>query len=87
MNVPDSAVRQVAALKAGEAYSRARFLPSPARPRDIREAKGKLTHLLSPVIARAQKLSFIDYQLSTIHAFTADFDVVVAAVVVRRPDL
>jgi hypothetical protein len=86
-DAPESAVRQVAKLKAGDSYCRARFIPAiHVSPDAIRGSKRELSQLLSPVIARAAKLSFGDYRLLTIHSFTKDYDVVVAAIIVRQGD-
>lgn len=84
---PESAVRQVAALKPGESYCRSTFLPAVrVTPENMRRAKRDLAHLLSPVIARAKQLSWGEYRLLTIHGFTKDYDVIVAAVIMRQDD-
>lgn len=80
-----SAVAQVAKLKLGEAYCRARFLRSvEANPDAIKAAKYNLRHLLGPVVARAREQApGNQYTVHSIHAFTESFDVVIAGVVVR----
>lgn len=84
---PPSAVRRVAELRNGETYSRARFIPAiRVTPTEIKTAKRELSRALSPVIARAQELSFGLYHLHTIHSHTRNYDVVVAAVVIRQTE-
>lgn len=85
MEIHESAVRQVANLKIGEAFSRSKIVLEPS-PRAIRGTKRELMQLLSPVIARAQKVSFGAYRLHTVHAFTRDYTVVVSGVIVREPE-
>ena len=81
---PESAVRQVANLRAGETYCKAKFIPAiGVSPDRIRRAKVDLMRTLSPVVARAKLLSYADYAIHGIHSHTAQYDVVVAAIVVR----
>lgn len=85
---PESAVKQVAALREGHTYCRAEFIPAfHVTPEKIRRAKRELSHRLSPVIARAHKLSLASYRLLTIHSFTVDYDVVVAGIIIRQSEL
>lgn len=82
-----SAVKQVSNLAVGEAYCRARFISAfQYTPDRVREAKECLMHDISPVIARAKKATFNEYQSHSIHSFTRNYDVVVAVVVVRMED-
>jgi hypothetical protein len=85
---PESAVRTVAKLAEGEAYCRVKFIPAiHITPELIRQTKRELAQALSPVIARARKLSFASYRMHNIHSFTSDYDVVVAGVIVREKEL
>lgn len=82
-DTPESAVQRVARLEPGQSYAQARFIrATDATPDNIRRAKRELTQALSPVVARASKLSFAGYSTHTVHAHTKNYDVVVAGVIV-----
>lgn len=82
----DSAVAQVAALEPGESYSKARFIPSNVvTPEKIRLAKRRLVSTLTSVLGRQKNET--DYQIHSFHNLTRNCDVVVAAVIVREPEL
>lgn len=82
---PDSAVSRVANLAEGESYCQARLIPHRlATPDRIRRAKRALLSTLSPVLSRARERNPGRYTMHGIHSFTKDYDVVVAALIVRE---
>jgi hypothetical protein len=84
----ESAVRRVATLRNGETYSRALFIPGPAAsPERIKTVKRQLAQSLSPVIARAKRISVGEFHLHTVCAFTRNYDVIVTGVVVRVTEI
>src|SRR5258708_10399120 len=86
-DIPESAVRRVARLTEGEAYSIARYIPAfRATPQTIRAAKRELSQYMSPIVARARLLSYVLYRTHTIHAFSKDYDVIVSGVIVREAE-
>lgn len=90
LNTPhaDSAVRKIAKLQPGQAYSESRFLPaSEATPDAIRTARRELLQRLSPAVADARKLSFSTYRIHTVASHTREYDILVAAAVVCESSL
>jgi hypothetical protein len=83
----ESAVSQVAELKDGESFCRAKFIPANSiSAENIYRAKRELMGILSPVLSRARERNPGNYRMSGIHSFTKDFDVVVAVVITRIDD-
>lgn len=85
MNETISAVQQVAALKPGESFAKTRFIPAGTlNTDDIPRAKQALLRTTASIVARAQERQpHHSYRTYSIHAFTRDYDVIVAAVIVR----
>lgn len=82
----DNAVAQVAALAPGESYSKARFIPANfVTPEKIRLTKRRLISTLTSVLVRQK--NHTDFRIHSFHNLTRDCDVVVAAVIVREPEL
>jgi hypothetical protein len=80
----ESAVRQIAALRVGEAFSKAKFIPAgTVNLHRIKQYRRDLMSTLSSAISRAKMNSNANYEIHTVHSFTTHYDVVVAAVVVR----
>lgn len=83
-----SAVAQVAALKPGDTYTRSTFIPAYRMSREtVNRAKRAMMSAMTPVISRARnRRPGSEYRLSGIHALTADYDMIVAVVVVCAED-
>lgn len=81
-----SAVQAVRALKVGESFSRAKFIPTDARltPDLIKLTKRRLLNQLTKIIDRAGEG---DYKMHTIHAFTENYDLIVVGIIVRLDEL
>lgn len=86
-SVDGSAVTQVISLGAGQAFSRARFIPLAEADDDaIKAARKTLMAYLSPVVARAKERREREYRVHTTVGFTRNYDVIVTGVIVAEDD-
>lgn len=81
-------------LLPGENLSRATFIPAfHFTPELLKDTKQALTRQFSPIIDRIRRATGREFATSTIHAFTRNYDIIVALVVIRvdggevRPDV
>lgn len=82
-----SAVQLVADLEVGEAYAKAVYLPATEfSPERVKDAKRKLMHTLSSVVARVRADYDVQLRIFTTHGFTNTYDVVVTGIIVREDD-